>query len=161
MGKAAPVKRPLKFESTDAMLAEARSLLETGYKSRGNWTLGQTCGHLANWMQYPIDGFPRGPLPIRAMLWVMKHTVGPGMKRKILTEGFSGGSPTAPQSVPQAAELSDQQGLEKLQQAVERLTNYDGPLLPSPLFGAMDKSMLITITLLHAEHHVGYLEPNS
>jgi len=159
MGKAAPVKRSLKFENTEAMLGEAKSLLETGYQSHGNWTLGQTCGHIANWMQYPLDGFPRPPIPLRLILWAVKHTFGPGMKRKILAEGFSGGSPTAPQAVPAADQISDQQGFEKLQQAVDRLTAYDGPILPSPLFGPMDKSTLLKITLLHAEHHLGYLEP--
>jgi hypothetical protein len=161
MSQPEPTKRSLKFENTDAMLAEARSLLETGYESRGNWTLGQACGHIADWMRYPMDGFPRGPLPIRCLLWAMKHTIGPGMKRKIFAEGFRGGLQTAPQSIPDAAEVSDGQGLEKLQKTVERVSRYDGPLHPSPLFGAMDKETLIKLTLLHAEHHLGYLEPKS
>jgi len=159
MAKPELTKRSLKYEHTDAMLGDVRSLLEAGYLSHGNWTLGQACGHVADWMRYPIDGFPRPPLPIRLLLWTMKHTIGPSMKRKILAEGFSGGMATAPQSVPDAAHFSDQQGLEKLQQTVEHVAAYDGPFHPSPLFGEMDKAMLITITLLHAEHHLGYLEP--
>jgi hypothetical protein len=159
MAKPKPNKRQLKFNNTDELMAEVRSLNENGYLSNGNWTLGQTCGHLANWMRYPLDGYPVAPPPIRAIFWVMKKTVGPGMKRKILAEGFKGGMMTAPESVPQPDELSDQQGVDQLQEVVDRVNAYDRELLPSPLFGEMDKPMHVTVTLLHAEHHLGYLEP--
>ena len=90
--------------------------MENGYVSNGNWTLGQACSHIADWMRFPLDGFPNPPWPIRAMMWVMKHTVGPGMKRKILAEGFQGGMPTAPETVPAPGDMTDRQGVEKLQE---------------------------------------------
>ena len=159
MAKPEPKKRNLKFNSLDEMMADVRSLNENGYVSHGNWTLGQACGHLANWMRYPLDGYPVAPLPIRMIFWVMKKTVVPGMKRKILAEGFKGGMMTAPESVPKQDEMSDQQGVDQLQEAVDRVTAHNGALYPSPLFGEMDKQMHITVTLLHADHHLGYLEP--
>ena len=158
MAKPEPKKRQLKFDSLDEMMSEVRSLKENGYVSNGNWTLGQTCGHVANWMTYPLDGFPVPPLPIRAIFWVMKKTVVPGMKRKILAEGFTGGMMTAPESVPKPDELTDQQGVEQLQKIVDRVKEFGGELIPSPLFGPMDKEMHVRVTLLHAEHHLGYLE---
>lgn len=161
MAKPEPKKRQLKFKDTDEMMAEIRSLHENGYISHGNWTLGQTCGHLANWMRYPLDGFPAAPLPIRAIFWVMRKTVVPGMKRKILAEGFKGGMMTAPESVPHQDQMSDQQGIAQLQEVVERVNAHQGEFIPSPLFGEMDKPMHLNVTLLHAEHHLGYLEPSS
>ncbi|MEE2643172.1 MAG: DUF1569 domain-containing protein [Planctomycetota bacterium] len=159
MAKPAPQKRPLKFNSFDDMVSEARSLMENGYASNGNWSLGQACGHLAEWMRYSLDGYPRPPLPLRAIFWVMKHTIAPRMKRKILAEGFQGGLPTAPESVPRPDSITDQQGLAQLLACVERVTEFDGKLLPSPLFGPMDKEMHTRVTLLHAEHHLAYFEP--
>ena len=89
----------------------------------------------------------------------MKVTVAPGMKRKILAEGFKGGMPTAPQTVPAADSITDQQGVDKLKQTVDRLQAWDKELIPSPLFGPMDKDTQVKVSLLHAEHHFGYLEP--
>jgi hypothetical protein len=157
--KPEPKKRPLKFNNLDEMMDDVRSLNENGYISNGNWKLGQTCGHLANWMRYPLDGYPVAPLPIRMIFWVMQKTVVPGMKRKILAEGFKGGMMTAPESVPKQDELTDQQGVDQLQEVVDRLLAFKGELYPSPLFGEVDKPMQIKVSLLHAELHLGYLEP--
>ena len=154
-----PMKRQLKFDCFEDMVSEARSLMESGYDQHGNWTLGQACGHLAEWMRYPLDGYPKPPLPIRAIFWVTRYTVAPAMKRKILAEGFKSGSPTAPSSVPQADAITDSQGLAQLVACVERVTEFDGKLLPSPLFGSMDKEMHMQVALLHAEHHLAYFQP--
>jgi len=154
-------KRDLKFNDLDEMLDDAQSLLDNGYDRHGNWTLGQIASHVADWSRYAIDGFPVPPLPIRMLLWIMKHTVGPGMKRKILAEGFSGGMQTSPESVADPAQMSDAEGVQKLRETMQRLRAHQGELLPSPLFGPMDHAMLVRVTILHAEHHFGYLDPKS
>lgn len=157
MAKPEKMRNP-KFTDFDAMMADVKQLAERGYEKSGNWNLGQACSHVADWMLFPIDGFPVPPLPIRMLFWVMKKTVAPGMKRKILAEGFKGGTMTAPDTVAKPEEFSDQGGLEKLQNAVIRLQAYEGELRPSPLFGKMDKAMAVKVSLLHAEHHLGYLK---
>lgn len=159
MTKTEPKKRPLHFDGFDDVMRDVYSLKDNGYTSNGNWTLAQTCGHVADWMTYPMDGFPKAPFFMRPLFWLMKVTVGPGMKRKILAEGFKGGMPTAPQSVPEPDALSDAEGVQRLQEAIERVNNHTGELIPSPLFGPMDKETLVKVSLLHAEHHLGYLEP--
>lgn len=159
MPKPEPKKRKLKYENFDAMMSDVRMLHNNGYVSHGNWHLGQAASHVAQWSSFPMDGFPKPPLPIAIMLWVMKHTVMPGMKRKIFAEGFKGGMVTAPETVPQPDAVSDAQGVEELQKVVDRLSVFEGELIPSPLFGKMDREMAVKVTLLHAEHHFGYLEP--
>ena len=67
--------------------------------------------------------------------------------------------PTAPETVPKPDEMTDGPGADKLQETVRRVVSYDGELNPSPFFGPMDKEMLIKVSLLHAEHHLGSLEP--
>ena len=154
-----PNKRILKFDDLNAMLDEVQSLLDKGYIREGQWTLGQATSHVADWMRYPVDGFPVAPIPIRMLLWLMKVTIGPGLKRKIFDEGFSSGMQTAPQSVADPTTMTDEQGVEKLKETVARITSYQGVLLPSPLFGPMDMDTLVKVTLLHAEHHFGFLFP--
>ena len=150
-------KRNPKYADFDAMMADVNQLASRGYTQNGNWNLGQACSHVADWMLYPVDGFPVPPLPIRMIFFVMKPFI-PGMKRKILENGFKGGMPTAPDTVAKPDQYSDQQGVEKLQNAVDRLSAHEGELHASPLFGEMDKAIAVKVALLHAEHHLGYLE---
>jgi hypothetical protein len=159
MSKNEPQKRLLKFADFEQLNDDIETLLSTGYQANGNWNLAQTLTHIANWMRYPLDGFPKPPIFIQPIFWLMKVTVGGRIKRQILAEGFKGGMPTAPQSVPTADEKSDQEAFEFLKQTIDRVNNHNGDLIPSPLFGPMDKATLVTVTLLHAEHHLGYLEP--
>ena len=161
MAKEDDKKRNLKFNSFDEMFADMEHLLDCGYTASGNWNLSQTCGHVGNWMSYPVDGFPVPPIFMRPIFWIMKVTVGQSMKRKILAEGFKGGMPTAPESVPAADKNSDSQAVEDLKATVARVSSYSGDLHPSPLFGPMDLETLKKVTLLHAEHHLAYLEPKS
>jgi len=159
MAKPEPKKRELSFSSYEDMLAEAQSLLDKGYISHGNWSLAQVCGHLSDWMQFPLDGFPKSPLPMRMIFWVMKKTIGPGMKRKILTNGFKSGIPTAPETVPKPDAMTDQQAVELFRKTVDRRQAYQGELLPSPFFGPLDRETQQRLGLLHAALHLGYLEP--
>ncbi|MEM9944297.1 MAG: DUF1569 domain-containing protein [Planctomycetota bacterium] len=160
MPKPEPKKRKLHFETLDAVVAEVEELQNRGYQSHGNWDLAQTAVHLANWLRYPMDGFPVAPIYVRPIFWFMKVTVGPSLKKKILANGFSGGMPTAPESVPEKNQFNDAEGARKLLEIIDRAKNFDGHLHPSPLFGAMEKDVWIKVTLLHSEHHLGYLEPS-
>jgi hypothetical protein len=73
-------RRVLHFDSLDEMLAEVDRLVEAerhgSLKRLGNWTLGQTLGHLASWTEYGYDGYPplRVPFFIRWMLRLLKRT---------------------------------------------------------------------------------------
>jgi len=96
---------------------------------------------------------------MKVIFWFIRVTIGSGMKRKILSEGFKSGMPTAPQTVPDPDVMSDREAVAQLQRTVDRVMAYDGELLPSPLFGKTDKETHIKVSLLHAEHHFGYLEP--
>ena len=143
------------------MFDEIERLHGQGYESHGNWNLSQTCGHLANWMRYPVDGFPVPPFWLKPIFWMIKVTVGQSMKRKILAEGFKGGTPTAPESIPAADVQSDREAIDAFRETANRVLAHQGELHPSPLFGPMDLEMLKTVTLLHAEHHLGYLAPKN
>lgn len=161
MPKPEPKKRQLKFNDFDEMMAEVNMLLEHGYVSQRNWNLSQACGHLSDWIRFPMDGFPVPPLPIKVIMWLMKVTVAPSMARKILANGFSGGMMTAPETVPAPDAATDSEAVKQLQSVVDRAKTFDGELHPSPLFGPTNREKYVKVNLLHAEHHLGYLEPKN
>jgi len=68
-------RRILRFESIDEVLAEVNRLGEAERAGRlkhvGNWTLGQTLGHLAAWVEYAYTGAPlKVPILIR---WILRR----------------------------------------------------------------------------------------
>jgi hypothetical protein len=87
-------RRSLSFDSLDAAVADAEKLLAGGYEKHGQWSLGQVCGHLANWLGYAMDGFPKAPPPIRLMLWLARHSIGPAKLKQYLAGGCDAGRQT-------------------------------------------------------------------
>jgi hypothetical protein len=153
-------RRKLRFASLDEVVSDARMLQEKGYQQAGNWDLGQVCSHVAEWMRYPIEGYPRLPLPARAIFWLVRVIFARRIMRKVLAEGLPAGKPTLSQSVTQPG--GDQgQAVEMLRKQVESFKGYTGEMHPSPLFGAMDKELATRLQLVHCAHHLSFLVPKS
>jgi hypothetical protein len=154
-------KRQLSFSNLDDVMREVDRLSREGYVATGNWDLGQICEHLADWMSFAMDGFPKPPFPIAVMLLLLRATQGKRMLRKILETGEMGqGSPTMPETVYEK-ESSPEKAMERLRQAIARLQASSGPFCPSPLFGSLSKEELIGLHLVHCAHHLRYLGPSS
>jgi len=155
-----PERRKLSFASFDDVVHDAENLLARGYDKAGNWDLAQVCGHLAEWMRFPLDGFPKMPLLLRPMFWVVRVTIGKKIRAKIMAKGFSVGSGTMPQTVPTPG--GDALGaVAKLKEIAERWKTFAGPIHPSPLFGTMDKEEALKLQLKHCEHHLSFLIPRA
>lgn len=158
MGK--PSRRTLRFDDLDDVVHEVESLRASGYDRAGNWDLAQTCAHLADWMRFPLDGFPRPPAPIRAVLWALRQTVGQKKLRQYLdTAAMPAGKPSMPETVA-AAGGDETAAVERLRQTVARFKSHAGPLHPSPLFGPLDKETATRLQLVHCAHHLGFLIPS-
>jgi hypothetical protein len=152
-------RRPLTFDSLDEAVRDAEELLASGYDKVGNWDLAQVCGHLTNWLTYPIDGFPKVPLLLRPMIWALRNTIGrPKYEKYVKERSFPAGKPTVPQSVPHPGEDA-KQAVAQFGQAVKRFQEYEGPLYPSPLFGALTKNEAQALQLVHCAHHLSFLVP--
>jgi hypothetical protein len=155
-----PERRKLSFATLDDVVRDAENLLARGYDRAGNWDLAQVCSHLAEWMRFPVEGFPKLPLFLRPLFWLFRHTVGRAKRVKYIAEGMPSGKPTMPQTVavpggdPAAA-------VAKLKEIAERFTAHAGPVHPSPLFGAMTKDEALQLQLKHCEHHLSFLVPKS
>ena len=152
-------RRKLTFSTLDDVSRDAEMLLEKGYDKAGNWDLSQVCGHITDWMTFPITGFPKPPLPIRIMLGLVRNTLGKGMFRKYLANGMPAGKPTMPQSVHPPGD--EKAAVAKLVAAVEQFKAYTGPIHPSPLFGAMTKAEAVQLQMVHCAHHLSFLVPRT
>lgn len=153
-----PERRTLDFRDLDAVLRDL-DLLASGYDRAGNWNLAQVCGHLAEWMRFPIDGFPRPALPIRMILWFMRITVGKRMLNEILAKrSMPRGRPTLRETVP-ASTGNDAAAIEQLRQVIARFRAHTGPFQPSPAFGDMDRETCTQLQLIHCSHHLSFLVP--
>ncbi|HEX3149708.1 MAG TPA: DUF1569 domain-containing protein [Gemmataceae bacterium] len=156
-----PRRRSLVFNNLDEVTHDAEALLAKGYDKAGQWDLAQCANHLADWMRFPVEGFPKPPAPIRAMLWMMRKTIG---RKKLLTylkdKSFPAGKPTMPQTVI-APGGDAKAAVEKLKASVEKLKAFTGTIVPSPLFGAMTKDEAVGMQLVHAAHHLSFLVPKN
>ena len=151
-------RRNLTFASLDEVAADAENLLARGYDRAGNWDLAQVAGHVAEWMRFPIDGFPKIPLLIRPVMWLMRVAAGKKLLAKTLAEGFGTGGRTMPQTVPPAGGDAAA-AVAKLKDAVAKWKAHTGEVHPSPLFGAMTKDTALRLQLKHAAHHLSFLVP--
>src|SRR5438128_1495200 len=70
-------RRTLRFDSITQCLAEVDRLANLEREGKltrlGNWTLGQTLGHMATWAEFAFDPCPlHPPLAIRIVMKFMK-----------------------------------------------------------------------------------------
>jgi len=148
-------RRPLRFTSLDAMLADAERLVASpNTKMLGNWPLGQILTHLTLAIHSSIDGISaRAPWFIRL--------VGPWIKKRILQRGMSPGF-KLPRTVersffPPSASARD--ALEKLRIAAGRLQSEKMTAI-HPVLGKLTHEEWLELHLRHAEMHLSFAVPD-
>ncbi len=144
--------RKLRFVELDDAIAEARHLLESGYRRTGKWSLGQICRHLRLVQDPSVDGYP-GWFSLFAFLR-------PVMRRFFLSRILQGdspvGIPTSKNFVPPSG-LEDRVEVDRLAQSVSRLTTHEGRFHAHPAFGRLDREKLLQVHAAHAAHHLRFL----
>ena len=155
-----PARRELAFGTLDAAVADARHLLVAGYGRAGHWSLGQVCGHVAAFVRMPIDGILPTRLSLRLPAFLVRNTVGPHYKRKMLDTGtIPAGRPAIRETVMPET-MDDVDGLKEMETQFARLKTFTGISHGSPLLGPVTNDELNQLTLIHAAHHLGFLVPN-
>ena len=150
-------RRKLRFDTIDQVLAEVDRLVEAERAGKlerlGNWTLGQTLGHLACWAEYAYSGIPmKTPLFIR---WILRSR-----KQKFIHEPMRAGVkiPGVPGGTLATDPVPLNEALERLQRVLARLRS-EPPTLVHPIFGVLSHDEWIAINLRHAELHLGFHVP--
>lgn len=162
-------RRELRFSTLDDVKSDLQTLHSRGYRQFGQWNLSQNANHLADWMSFPIDGFPKSPWFIRVVLGIMRVTQGKALFRKFAQEQrMALGQPTIPSTVyPSTANQApgvpsmeyQAAAVDRLLGCIDRLSVYRGPLHPSPLFGPLSYDEAVALQLAHCAHHLSFLEP--
>jgi hypothetical protein len=156
-----PEPRRLQFATLDRVVVEIEQLHQAGYEQAGNWNLSQICEHLADWMSYPMDGFPPTPFAAKLVLAAMRMTMGKKMLNDFITsQSLKPNSPTLPQSI-HAADGDEAASVRRLKEMIQRLTEHRGKIHPSPLFGPLSRAELIALQLAHCVHHLNFLIPKA
>ena len=150
-------RRALQFENFEEVIADVQALNANGYEKLGQWDLSQICDHLATWIAFSMDGFPRAPFSMRSLLWILRHTVGRRELDRVLRSGqMPDGAPTFRSSVALPARDAGP-AIKRLQQAIQRFEGHTGPWCVSPLYGPMTAVQWHQMHLIHCSHHLNYL----
>lgn len=154
-------RRQLRFTTLDDVVRDAEGLLASGYTKTGNWDLAQVCNHLSDWLSFPVVGFPKMPIVIRPLFWVMRKTIGrKKFEGYVREQSFPAGKPTLPQTVHAPGE-DERAAVAKLKDTAERFTAHTGFIHPSPLFGPLTKDEALAMQLVHCAHHLSFLVPRT
>ena len=150
-------RRPLRFDTFERMWADVERIVASEragtLRRTGNWSVGQNFGHLAAFIDFAYDGYPkRPPLLIRLVI--------KPMKRKFLHGSLPAGVkiPGAEGGTWGIEPLSLDEGLRRLRAAWDRL-RASPPTKPNPIFGPLTHDEWQQLHLRHAELHLSFLHP--
>jgi len=148
-------RRELHFSRIDEALADVEQLAAAEREGRlrrvGNWTLGQTLGHLASWADYSYDGVPlKVPFFVRLIMRPMK--------RRFLRGPMPAGRniPKVPGGTLAIDALPTEEGLARFRRSFARIRD-EPPTRPHVLFGPLTHDQWIQSHLRHAELHLSFL----
>ncbi len=157
----AATRRSLTFDSLDAIVRDVETLAAKGYEKTGKWDLAQMCNHLAEWIKYPLDGYPKVPIVLRPVVWLMKVTIGKRAGRDLIEgRGMKLGTQTLPQTVFPGGQ-DEAAAVANFKAVVERWKAHTGPMHASPLFGALSRDDWDKAQCGHAAHHLSFLVPRA
>lgn len=147
--------RKLRFDDLDQAVQEAHSLLASGYRRHGNWSLGQICHHLILVQDPSVEGYPK---------WMSLFAfLRPVMRRTLLPKLLGGDSPrgirTASMFVP-PDDVTDAGEVDAFARSVARFHEHEGDYAPHPAFGRLPRHRIEEIHASHAAHHLRFLQPS-
>ena len=117
-------------------------------QSRGDWGLGRMFSHLAQGVDFSMQGYPE-PKPR-----LFQATVGKLAFKVFETRGQMRHGLNEPIPAEVVAELSAEDGLQRLWTSLETFRAFDGPLMPHFAYGALSKNRFATAHLMHIEDHL-------
>ena len=116
-------RRTLRFNSLDEVMPDVERLLE-GHSTLGNWTLAQTCHHLATVLRRVVD-LPAST-PVDPSQWVPEER-----NREVLESGMvPEGMPAPPVLLPPEG-LNEREEAEGLRAAIAHYKASNGPVIPT------------------------------
>jgi hypothetical protein len=145
-----------RFGTLDAAVGDAKQLLNDGYTSGGRWTLGQVTDHLATFTNASLDGFAGKSFP-RAVQFLLRKLI---VNDFVLSQPMPRGFPTLRSLRPPT--VDDAVGVQRFAAASDRFEQHrasGAPFADEPFLGQLPPDVWQTIHLMHATHHLSFLQP--
>ncbi len=150
-----PARPALKFDTLDALLADA-DRLRGGYEKAGRWELGMMLDHIAKMMSAPFVAGQRDmPAPAAA---VARFCLRSMVRRSWYPTMVTFPAPAKFQPAPGTDVGAAVASLRAIVGQVRALP--EGPV-HCPPFGSISKGDFVGLQLLHAAHHLSYLRPTT
>jgi Protein of unknown function (DUF1569) len=149
---AAPVRRKVRYNTLDELIADADRAVRAQAPTTGNWSLGQILEHLATANDKTIDGFGfQAPWPVRT---IGRYV----LKKRLLTNGLKPGFKLGPaaSAVLVPGETDTAAALEHLRQSTQRLKS-EQKCSAHPFLGPLTVDERNAICLRHAELHMSFV----
>jgi hypothetical protein len=153
-------RRAVKFASPREALADADVIAAAEWAGKlrrtGNWTTGQTFGHLAAWIDYSFDGYPLIAPPemaAKARAALRTRVLDGRMMPGFHIPGVEGGTAGI-------EEFTLDEGLTRLRRAWRRIEGAC-PTKEHAFFGPMTHEEWIKLQLRHSELHHSFLHPTA
>lgn len=142
----------LALPNFDAVLAKVDRLQRSGYTAKGRWNLGQICDHLSFFIEGTLDGHSyKAP-------WLLKVLVGRMVLKRILSQKKMKAGVLTPQKPLPDPSIDQAASIARFKHAVKRLNEHTGAMHDSPFFGHLTPEQWRELHLIHANHHLAYLE---
>ena len=146
-------RRGLIFNDLTEVIEDVHRLRQ-GNRPTGNWTLAQTCHHIADTLHGSIDG-----------LGVTKHRImrtlfGRCILRQVFETNILGDGFTVTKKLNPPDDVDLDEAVTALKTAIARYHAHTGPLHLHPFFGWLDRAEWDRLHLIHAAHHLKRLVPH-
>lgn len=127
--------------------------LRRGNRATGNWTLAQTCRHIADTIHGSMDGL--GVTNHR----VMRALFGRRVLRQVFQSNTLGDGFTVTEKLNPPEDVDLEVSVAALRQAITRYRTHPGPLHLHPFFGWLTRVQWDRLHCIHAAHHLKRLLP--
>jgi hypothetical protein len=145
-------RRELRYDSEDDVIADVQRL-RRGHRKLGNWSLSQTCHHLAATLRPRMQP---GPFPPNTPEQDVRR---PALQQVLATGKLPGGIEAPPFAVP-PADAGDS-AIDAFIDTLTQFKNHPGPLAPHRVFGNMPDANMRRLNLIHCAHHLSNLIPTT
>jgi len=143
-------RRSIDFRSFQQFRDDVVSISQGSYTRAGTWSLAEVADHLSRALEMSMDGtIAKAPVVLRLMSPAIKRVI---LFRRKMPAGVKAPVGLIPESTP-----ADAPAVAKLLADIDRYTQFNQPLKPSPLFGHLTRDEWDQIHLIHASHHLSFL----
>ena len=145
-------RRELSFASLDEVMPEVDRLLQ-GYKTVGNWSLGQICNHLVLGIHASVEQQPP------ALPWIVRKTVARVILKRVLSTGRMRENVQIPDEFRPKSGLDDRAEAEALRAAIPLFLAANFTPADHPFFGPLTFEQWNQLHRIHCAHHLSFVIP--